>query len=107
MKTLRKYPVISVTGNEYFVKIQSIKCELVTVDIFVKSKGWFKKERFKAVFRGGLFYGGTYDPEKWDFDFVRIAKDAVGNYEESKAEKLASVKAKADGILNFEKWNGE
>ncbi|MEH6941622.1 hypothetical protein [Bacillus sp. JJ722] len=103
---LEKFPVVSSNGNEYLVNVYEDEFGFTRSEVYVRTKGWFGREKFKHIF-GGMFEGGYYDLEKWDYDFVRIAKNTVYAYESKNAAKLLHEKRKAQGVAKFNEWDGE
>ena len=108
---LSKFPVTSLTGNEYRVTIRE-KYELIyrdhyEVTVYRERKGrWIPKIfRFERL--------SVYTAEFACDDFIRLASAVVGKYERQHSAQLAEVQRvrelaerKAVAAEAFRKWNG-
>ena len=98
---LKKYPVVSEDENEYLVTISdSVMFGFIRSAVFVREKGWFGHCKFREV------SGGVYEAVEFDYDYVKIAKQAVKKYENRVKRELERERLKAQGIAKFDKWDG-
>jgi len=102
---LLKYPVVTKNG-EYQVKVYEkyIACGATRyeADVQISCKSLFRK--FKTVYNISLWRNNF--EEKYNYNFINFAKDAVLAYEESIKEKLRKEKALNDNLKAWDKWDG-
>ena len=100
---LSKYPVFSVTGNEYGVDIleSDIFDDVVRVSVYEPYSNWRGKRKFKKVSQS------SYDLSVWGHDYIGIAKHEVSDYEKENADRIAEELLRKKGERQFEMWDGD
>ena len=102
---LLKYPVTTREG-EYQVKVYEkyIACGATSyeADVQIPCKSLFRK--FKKVYNVSL-WRSSFERE-YDYNFIKYAKDAVLQYENSIREELRKKKALKDNLDAWGKWDG-
>jgi hypothetical protein len=108
---LSKYPVVSSSGEEYRVDIcpdshltGCVFCGIFKAVEVRKLFGGYKT-KFKQLNCGG-FFPDLYDVEKWNFDYIAIARREIEKYEESIRHQLAQEIGHKKGVNAFESWDG-
>lgn len=101
---MRKFPVVSGNGTEYLVTISEHHYFLdhykVKVYLPYVTK-ILKRNKFKCVSEH------DYIGEKWKYDFVRMAKREVSDYEEDEQKKLDREKSLKEHTAAFDSWDGK
>ncbi|MFK7678643.1 hypothetical protein ACI3ER_11435 [Bacillus sp. Wb] len=113
MEELIKFPVISKSGKEYRIDIAQIRRSLVKVQInkYIGKSKILRRDQFDYL------RTETYNPEKYNYDYVEIAKNAVEYHEfriealrreceQMKQQALERMLKKQDGINTFKEWDG-
>ncbi|WP_299831586.1 hypothetical protein [uncultured Metabacillus sp.] len=105
---LSKHPVISKEGNEYRVDVAEIEFGYIGVAIYkyVGLSKFRKREKFKVLY-GGSIWDRHYDPSKYNYDYVKMAKTQVEHYEGLLKTEEKNTRAHSDGIEKFNSWNGK
>lgn len=103
---MKKFPVISESGNEYKIKIAKT-WGANYVEVFV-----YKKRRLMGIpyyrqLNGGFLDNNVYYLIDYDFDYVKIAKDEINRLEKKWAEKERRSFAHIMGVHQFEEWDGD
>lgn len=96
-----KYPVVSEYGNEYYVSMWEDSWGYLNVRVYVKTKGWLGRTKFKSV------QVRTYLARDWGYDFVQIARNAVRKYETECAKEVEDARLRREGIAVFYEWDGK
>ena len=98
---LEKFPVVSEYGNEYYVSMWEDSCGFLSVYVYVQTKGWFGRTKYKNVWIDAV------RASKYGYNFVEIAKKVVRNYEARCAKEVETRRLKREGIEAFHKWDGK
>lgn len=106
---MKKFPVVSESGDEYLVDV--IPCKFYAnhyeVRVYTQYIGWFKRVKFHCVNDDVLGYAPSYDISKHNFDLVAMAKYEVKRLEDGWAEYERRKKLKAEAERKFEEWDGD
>ena len=100
---MKKFPVISENGNEYEVEMYRGTFGIFFVEVYVR-KDFIFGIKIKRNVNG---YNETYSEEKWNYDYVAIAKHAVQKYEESVAEFIRRKQIESKRLAEFIEWDGD
>ena len=106
---MKKFPVISESGNEYLVKlVESYIFEnYFAVYVYETYVGLFGRKRFRYVNEQLMGYPRSYDVSKFDFNLVAVAKHEIKRMEDEwEADKL-SAQLRNDAKRKFEEWDGD
>lgn len=102
---MKKFPVISENGIEYLVEIRNPLFDYFAVRVFIK------KTIFGITYNSlinGEEIGGTpwYSGNKYDFNYVEMAKDEIVRIETVDAEIERRELLRKLGASKFEEWDG-
>ena len=105
---MKKFPVISERGNEYRVDVieDRIYRDHYSVYVYHRYIGWFGRERFQYLNEYFMGYPRSYDANKFNFDFIAMAKHEIKRMEDAWEEYEKRERMKADAVRKFEEWDG-
>lgn len=105
---MKKFPVISERGNEYKVEIVESRFYRDYYEVYVYEQyiGWFGRKRFLFLNEQWLGYPRSYDANRFNFDFIAMAKHEIKRMEDEWEECEKRERMKADAVCKFEEWDG-
>lgn len=105
---LSKYPVISSSGNEYKVDVFDAGYGFIRVALYkyIGISRFLKREKYELLY-GGSLTDRHYDPDKYNHDYVEIAKTQVAHYEEMLELQRKRKDNHERNLKKFYDWDGK
>lgn len=100
---MKKYPVISESGNAYMAKVHYGRYNQLCISLYVKKKMPFGLTRFKRVFESGLLFMLTSHARS---DYVGMIEYAVKQHEESEDARILQDITTSRNADRFAEWDG-
>ena len=107
---MKKFPVYGEDGKEYMVKLELVWYSTTHYEVLIFEKGkkflgvqLYRQLNSRSVFDTNIPKSRVFDEEEWEYDYIKIAKQAIKDYVEEEAIRLSLIEKK---MKEFKRWDG-